>query len=223
MGVNHEEGGCRWADLLPPLLVLTDRGQAARLGLVGTLAAAVEGGARAILLREKDLARAERADLGHAIHHLLAPVGGVLVTAGPDVDLARAVGATGVHLARTDRLPVDTGGLLVGRSCHDRVEVQVAAAEGADYATISPVLWMSSKPGYGPALGMDGLAEMSATTDLPLIALGGISEDSASDCLRAGAAGVAIMGAVMASADPAETVRRLAEVVSLASAEGARR
>lgn len=199
-----------------PLLVLTDRHQAARLGLVDTVAAAVDGGARTVVLREKDLSRRAREDLAQRLARLLAPAGGTLLVAGPDVALARAVGASGIHLSATDPCPDDTSDLVVGRSCHDRDEVQAAAAEGADYATISPVAATSSKPGYGPALGLAGLAKLTSATELPLVALGGVTEASAGDCLAAGAVGVAVMGAVMASDHPAQVVSRL--VVSLCGA-----
>ena len=194
---------------LLPLLVLTDRCQAVRLGLVATVAAAVEAGARAVVLREKDLPRLAREELAAALQAVLAPVGGVLVLAGPDVGLARATGAQGVHLGAADPWPVERHGLMVGRSCHDQAEVRAATDEGADYASVSPVLPSPSKPGYGPALGMGGLRAMTAATDLPLFALGGVSEGSAADCLAAGAAGVAVMGEVMASEDPATAVARL--------------
>ncbi len=194
---------------LRALLVLTDRRQAVRLGLVATVVAAVDGGARAVVLREKDLARRPRQELAVALQDVLAPVGGVLLIAGADVDLARASGAHGLHLAAADPWPGDHPGLIVGRSCHNCAEVQAAADEGADYATVSPVLASPSKPGYGPGLGMVGLADLAAATDLPLVALGGLTEKSAAECLAAGAAGVAVMGAVMASPDPTAAVTGL--------------
>ncbi len=192
-----------------PLLVLTDRRQATRLGLVATVAAAVGGGARAVVLREKDLARPARQELAVALQAVLAPVDGRLLIAGTDVGLARATGAHGLHLAAADPWPGDLTDLVVGRSGHDHDEVRAAAAEGAEYATVSPVLASPSKPGYGPVLGMDGLGALAAVTDLPLFALGGMTEESAAEALAAGAHGVAVMGAVMASPDPGATVAAL--------------
>lgn len=196
-----------------PLMVLTDR-RASRLGLVATVAAAVDGGARAVVLRERDLDRGSRQELAVALRKVLAPVGGILLLAGADVEMARAVGAAGIHLASADPWLGDHPRLIVGRSCHNRSEVQAAADEGADYATVSPVLATASKPGYGPALGIDGLRALVAATDLPLVALGGVTEESAVDCLAAGAVAVAVMGAVMASADPSATSARLVAVLS---------
>jgi len=78
---------------LPPLVVLTDRTQA-RGSLVDVARAAVDGGATAIVLREKDLPRAERARLAEELRAVLAPVGGLLLVASdPEIT------ADGVHLA----------------------------------------------------------------------------------------------------------------------------
>ena len=199
---------------LPALLVLTDRHQA-RSGLVPTVAAAVAGGAQAVVLREKDLAGEARRCVAVSLRACLDPVGGALVIAGADVSLAREVGASGVHLGADDPWPAAVGDLVVGRSCHGRDDLARAADEGAHYATLSPVFASPSKPGYGPALTSDGLAEMVASAALPVYALGGVDAGSAPACIAAGAAGVAVMGAVMASEDPAGAAEAL--VLSLAA------
>ena len=101
-------------------------------------------------------------------------------------------------------------GLRVGRSCHTLAELAAARCEGADRVTYSPVFATDSKPGYGPALGLDGLAAgCRAVPDLPVLALGGVGPERARACVAAGAAGVAIMGAVMGADDPATVVRSI--------------
>lgn len=203
---------------LPPLLVLSDRHQADRRPLVETMAAAVEGGARAVVLREKDLAPSQRLRLGTELAELLAPVGGMLMVAGPDVEMASTIGAAGVHLASADRFPAEPGELVVGRSCHGVADVLAAASEGADYATLSPVFLSASKPGYGPPLGTRGLATAARATALPVVALGGITPANARSCMAAGAAGVAVMGTVMSAEDPTSVT---AAVLSAIEGSGA--
>ncbi len=176
---------------LPPLLVLTDRTRCAG-SLTGTVAAAVAAGARAVVLREKDLPAAERARLAAELREVLDPVGGLLVVAGVDP----AGTADAVHLAARDPFPAPRPA-LVGRSCHDRAEVAQAAAEGCDWVFVSPVFPTPSKPGYGPALGPAGLAALLAGAP-PAYALGGVGPGDVGACLAAGAAGIAVMGAVMA-------------------------
>ena len=84
-----------------------------------------------------------------------------------------------------------------------------ALRAGADYVTLSPIFLTGSKPGYGPALGLDALAAAAHTAPGPIIALAGIGPDNAAACIAAGARGVAVMGEIMRAADPEAIVRRL--------------
>lgn len=192
---------------VPRLLVLTDRAQCEAAGrtLVDTVTAAVRAGAPAILLREKDLPEPERRDLATALVDVTTAHGAQLLVAS-DPALAAEVQAAGVHLASHDPVP-DTMGLLLGRSCHDAAEVAVAVAEGVDYVTVSPVATTHSKPGYGPAIGMQGVAVLATVAgSVPVLALGGVTPAVTREVLDAGAHGVAVMGAVMGAADPARVV-----------------
>jgi thiamine-phosphate pyrophosphorylase len=183
------------------LLVLTDRAQCTG-PLVETVGVAVRCGARAVVLREKDLPAEERDRLAGLLGELLAPVDGVLIRAGG------TSGGDAVHLAAAEPFPAPRPS-LVGRSCHDAEELRRARDEGCDYATISPVFPTASKPGYGPALGLDGLAAVAAAGP-PAYALGGVAPADVRGCLAAGARGVAVMGAIMR--DPALTGAYLAEL-----------
>jgi len=194
----------------PPLLVISDRSQATR-PLVEIAAAAFAGGCRWFSLREKDVPAAERCDLLRAVVALGHRFGAV-VAVHDDVAAAIACGAGGVHLsgggdpkAARRRLPHG----LVGVSAHSPKEAAAQLAAGADYVTLSPIFLSASKPGYGPALGLDALAEAARLAPGPVIALAGIDADNAAACLAAGARGIAVMGEVMRTADPEATVRRL--------------
>lgn len=201
----------------PPLLVISDRSQA-RLPLGEIAAAAFAGGCRWFSLREKDLPVAER----RALLAELVALGrewGATVTVHDDIEAAVATGADGVHLPGGS----DSGaarllllGKLIGASAHSATEAASLIAAGADYVTMSPVFLTDSKPGYGPAIGLDGLAAAVAAAKGPVIALAGITPASAAACLKVGAAGIAVMGEVMRAADPEATVRAL--VAALAAA-----
>jgi thiamine-phosphate pyrophosphorylase len=187
---------------MSPLLVLTDRSQCVR-PLVEVIAVAVESGARTVVLREKDLSTGERAALAIELRAILDPLGGLLIWAGP--------GGPAVHLAAAHPFPTARPA-WVGRSCHDAAEVARAAAEGCDYVTISPVFATASKPGYGPALGIGGLAALCRTAP-PAYALGGVSPRDVPACLGAGAVGVAVMGGIMRDPRSVESyVAALSEV-----------
>jgi len=116
--------------------------------------------------------------------------------------------ADGVHLAGFDRYPGAYQG-IVGRSCHGLDEVRQAEIEGADYVTVSPVFESESKPGYGPALGLGGLERIARRSHVPVYALGGIDVGRVAACRHAGAAGVAVQGAVARSAEPHATIAAL--------------
>jgi thiamine-phosphate pyrophosphorylase len=194
----------------PPLLVISDRSQAKR-PLIEIAAAAFEGGCRWFSLREKDLPAAERC----ALLAELVALGrryGATIMAHEDIDAVEAVGAAGVHLpsgsdpaAARRRLPQ----LLIGASAHSSAAAAALLEAGADYVNLSPIFLTDSKPGYGPAIGLDTLAGAARTAPGPIIALAGIGPDNAAACIAAGARGVAVMGEVMRATDPEEMVRRL--------------
>ena len=186
--------------------MLTDRHQSAEAGrdLPSTVAAAVAGGTPTVVFREKDLEPDDRRALGEQVAQAC---GDAELVVASDPALAAHLGAAGVHLAQADPWPdVD---LALGRSCHDAAELDDAEAHHAAYVTLSPVFPTASKPGWGPPLGLDGFAELVTGRSVPVIALGGITADTVSACLDAGAAGVAVMGGVMAAQDPEGAVRAL--------------
>ena len=207
------------------IVVLTDRRQADAAGhrLVDVVGAALAAGADAVLLRDKDLPPIEREALARDLRRRTAASGALLIVAG-DAALAARCGADGVHLAAADPwpgaaaagLPVPGRGRPggVSRSCHTEDDLRAAADQGAAWATYSPVFRTTSKPGYGPPLGTDGLAAAHrAVPDLPLAALGGVDHTNAAACVAAGAGLVAVMGAVMAAADPGAEVAALRAAV----------
>ncbi|MFY1635924.1 thiamine phosphate synthase [Solwaraspora sp. WMMB335] len=188
------------------VLVLTDRRRATR-SLPEVIRGAVDGGARMVVLRERDLPRAERVALAERLRTILAPAGGLLIAAGPD-----PLEGDAVHLRAAGPYPPPRFG-LVGRSCHDETELGRLTVE--NYVTVSPVFPTASKPGYGPPLGLAGLARLARLAPVPVFALAGVtSGEQAAACRAAGAAGVAVMGALMRAVDPAGFVGRLAGALS---------
>ena len=198
----------------PSLLVISDR-QQARRPLEEIAEAVFAGGCRWFSLREKDLPPQQRRALLGALV-VLGHRFGAVVTAHEDIEAVAAVGADGVHLpsggnpeAARARLP----GALIGASAHSADEAAVLLRSGADYVTASPVFLTASKPGYGPALGLEGLARIVARAPGPVVALGGITADNAALCLSVGVRGIAVMGEIMRSADPQATVEGILRAV----------
>jgi thiamine-phosphate pyrophosphorylase len=191
-----------------PLLVITDRHQA-RHSIEAIATAVGRGGGRWLLLRDRDLAREERWNLAARLARLGAEQG-FAFSVSTDIDLAAAVGAAGVHLQSAAAVAPARRRLgsaaIIGVSAHGLAEV--AAAAGADYATLSPIFLTGSKPGYGPALGT-GALRAAAAVDIPVLALGGVTAQTAAACLSAGARGIAVMGEIMRAEDPGGIVADL--------------
>jgi thiamine-phosphate pyrophosphorylase len=200
---------------VPPLLVISDRRQTG-LPLERVAKGVFAGGGRWFSLREKDLPPAERrALLGRLV--ALGRRFGAVVTVHEDIEAAAAADADGVHLpsagnvaAARSRLPHG----LIGASAHSADEASALLRAGADYVTVSPIFVTSSKPGYGPVLGLDGLGCIVAEAPGPVVALGGITDGNTAACLAAGARGIAVMGEVMRSEDPRVAVERLLHAIS---------
>ena len=195
----------------PRLLLVTDRLQA-RLPLEDVVAQACAGGCRWVSLREKDLPADEQAGLARS----LAPIAqryGARLTLHGDAALALSTGLSGVHLAATGDAAAARAVLgphaLVGISVHSAAEAATLDPRMVDYAIAGPAFLTASKPGYGPALGPDGLATTCRAAPVPVIAIGGIEAENVGDVIKAGVAGIAVMGSVMRSAQPRETIQDL--------------
>lgn len=160
---------------------------------------ALRGGPFALLLRDKHLAWERRCELAGRLEPLLSAAGGELIIADPPEAVPAA------HLSARFPAPVPRPSRL-GRSVH----VGEPVPADLDYITYSPVWATDSKPGYGPAVGLDGLAERVAAAPVPVYALGGVTGPARARAARgAGAAGVAVMGAVMRSNEPERVVAAL--------------
>ena len=200
---------------VPPVLVISDRRQARR-PLEELAEAIFAGGCRWLSLREKDLPAGERRALLSALV-VLGRRWEATVTVHEDVDAAAEAGADGVHLPSAGNPAAARArfaGGLIGASAHSAREASALLSSGADYVTISPVFLTASKPGYGPALGLDGLAEIVAQVPGPVIALGGVTPANAPLCLSAGASGVAVMGEVMRATNPQAVVEAMLAAIS---------
>ncbi len=179
-----------------------------RRRLLEKIAEAARAGVDYIQLREKDLASRELESLGREAVRVVRearklasgnrkPETAILINSRTDVVLA--VQAEGVHLRSDDISPREVrqiwkcGGSaldpLIGASCHSPAEVDQAAANGATFAVFAPVFEKKDIPTTQPV----GLAmlQQACRTNIPILALGGITLSNARSCLEAGAAGIA--------------------------------
>lgn len=191
--------------MLPKLYLITNSRQAAA-PLPTVLRACFDAGAAFVQLREKHLSHRQLSILAERLVPLAHAHGAkMLINSYPDI--VRKTGADGVHLpfGHTSGAPQAAG--VVGVSAHSLAEAKLAAAQGADFITLSPVFETPSKPGYGPALGVDELARVCEAVEIPVYALAGITPERVRGCLEAGARGVAVMGGVMRAENAGAAVR----------------
>jgi thiamine-phosphate pyrophosphorylase len=146
-----------------------------------TARVAVEGGATVIQLRLKDRPTSEVVAAGRPLRALPA-----MFVVNDDVEAAIELGADGLHLGRDDAGAERALASGLGREAEQR---------GAAYIGAGPVWDTPSKLDADPPIGLDGLRAICAAVSVPVVAIGGVDATNAGDCIRAGAAGVAVIRA----------------------------
>ncbi len=151
----------------------------------------LDKGIRMFQLREKDLPSDELFSLAEKMANILHGYNAVLII-NDRVDVAVLTGANGVHLPEKS-IPIEAikhkfPDLIVGKSCHSLEGALKAEKEGADYITFSPIF---SSPGKGKPVGLEALKEVVSAVNIPVYALGGITENKIKDVLETGAYGIA--------------------------------
>jgi thiamine-phosphate diphosphorylase len=207
------------------LHVLTDRDWSRGREMLAVAEAAIEGGATVIQLRDKTASMRQLIEEGLALRRLTRQRG-VLLIVNDRVDVALALDADGAHIGQDDMLAAMARALLgpnriLGVSAGNLDEAAGAVAAGADYLGVGPIYATRAKADAGPETGPDLVREIAARFDVPLVGIGGITPENAGEVIRAGAAGVAVITAVVAADDIAAAARNLRGAVD--KARGARR
>lgn len=203
---------------LPKLYAITDA-RLSGLSHAGQVARLCEGGARLVQLREKHLpAREFHAEVSEALR--VARLFGAQLIVNDRADVALVAGADGVHLGQDDLPPraarlVLGEGKIVGFSTHSVEQASEAARLPVDYVAIGPVFDTASKENPDPVVGLEGVRRVRvAIGRLPLVAIGGITAETAPAVIEAGADSVAVIGALLNTSDPAEITRRTRDLLA---------
>jgi thiamine-phosphate pyrophosphorylase len=193
------------------LYLVSDRAQTGGRDLLWVLERALEGGVRAVQLREKDLSGRELFHLAERTKRLCDRFGAALFI-NDRIDVALGVHAEGVQLASAS-MPVEAARLLLGEkrligvSTHSMKEAEAAQRARADFILFGPVYFTPSKAAYGKPQGIAVLKEVVEKIRLPVYAIGGIKEENVGEVKATGVKGVALISAVLAAAAPAEGAR----------------
>ena len=194
------------------LYAITDRHRCTPTLLTEVISELLDAGVTAIQLREKDLSSEELSHLAQPIAELCRDYKAKLFI-NTDTRVAHKVGAAGVHLPASAEsvslVKAQMGdGFSIGCSVHSLDAAKKREAEGADFLMYSPIYPTASKPGYGPAVGVENLAKVVGRVKLPIFALGGITPARVSKCLAAGTFGVAVMSGVMSPKNAGKQAKR---------------
>ena len=189
-------------------------------GLLDTIEAALKGGVTAVQLREKSGTDREILATADRVRELCLDHDAAFFF-NDRLDLALAAQADGIHLG-VDDLPIPAArriagqGFLIGFSPDTDMGARSARLEGASYLGVGPVFGTTTKSDAGAAIGLSVLKRRIEISDLPVVGIGGIDAGNAGSVIRAGAAGIAVMSAILKSSDPEASTRALREAVDAA-------
>jgi thiamine-phosphate pyrophosphorylase len=188
------------------LCLVTDRKLTQGRDLCAVVEQALDGGVRAIQLREKDLGGKELFELADKISVLCRRYNAQLFI-NDRIDVALAVGAAGVQLGKTS-LATETARTLLGAdkligfSSHGVDEAIAAQRNGANFLLFGPVYFTPSKAPFGAPQGVTALKELVDKVTLPVYAIGGINAANLAATMNTGVRGVALISAIMSAENP---------------------
>jgi thiamine-phosphate pyrophosphorylase len=200
-----------------PLYLVSDRNQTQGRDLLWVLEQALDGGVKAIQLREKDLDGKQLFLLAEKVRVLCYRYKALLFI-NDRIDVALAVEADGVQLAKA-ALPIATARALlsaeriIGASVHSLEEAREAEGNGADFVLFGPVYFTPSKAAYGAPQGLAALKKIVENIALPVYAIGGIKPDNAASVMDTGVRGIALISAVSSAADPKAVAAQMQKLV----------
>jgi len=195
------------------LYLITDRKLTHGRDLVWVVERALDGGVKAVQLREKDLSGKELFTLAERVAQLCQRYHAQLFI-NDRVDVALAVDAAGVHLSEAS-IPVPAARALfgahrsIGVSTHTLEGARRAEQVGADFIVFGPVYFTPSKANFGAPQGIKALQIIVENIALAVYAIGGIKADNLLDAKRVGCRGVALISAIMSAEDPALAAKQI--------------
>ncbi|MDR1504267.1 MAG: thiamine phosphate synthase [Prevotella sp.] len=200
------------------LYLVTDRSLSLGRPLETVVEEAVKGGVTMVQLREKDASTLDFYNLAMRLKSILKPYNVPLII-NDRLDIALACDAGGLHIGQSD-MPYSVARKLLGKdkiiglsveSIQDAID---ANNLDVDYIGISPVFGTQTKTDTAPALGLEGIGEITRISGHPSVGIGGINLTNAQDIIQAGANGISVVSAIMSAPDPQQSARQLKEIIN---------
>ena len=182
-------------------------------GMLRTTEEALEDGVTIVQLRAPTWKKRALAACARDLLEMLRPRGIPLII-NDHADVAAAVGADGLHVGQDDLSSADARriigpDMILGLSAGNVDEVRGVDPALVDYLGIGPVWATATKKDAGAAVGLEGLASLSAASPLPVVAIGGIGASNAADVMRTGVDGIAVVSAICGQASPRTAAENL--------------
>jgi thiamine-phosphate pyrophosphorylase len=181
----------------------------------------LRAGARQFQYRNKTSSSRELLHASQALCLTVRQQGGTFVV-NDRADIARIAGATGVHLGQND-LSVTAAREVLGSDCmiglstHNLQQFEAAVESGADYIAVGPIFATGSKTNPDPVVGVDFVRQARKLTRKPIVAIGGITTESAQEVLDAGADSIAVIRDILSAKNPAARVRQYLKILPAAA------
>ena len=200
------------------LYLVTDRSLSLGRPLETVVEEAVRGGVAMVQLREKDASTLDFYNLAMKLKSILKSYNVPLII-NDRLDIALACDAGGLHIGQSD-MPYSVARKLLGKdkiiglsveSIQDAID---ANNLDVDYIGISPVFGTQTKTDTAPALGLEGIGEITRISGHPSVGIGGINLTNAQDIIQAGADGISVVSAIMSAPDPQQSARQLKEIIN---------
>ena len=208
--------------MLKGLYVITDKKLIPRDSFASAVEEAIRGGASVVQLREKDTPEDEIIEIGKSLLKVTSEYGVPLII-NDSAELAREIGADGVHLGEDDPDVAHARDVLgrdriIGVSCYGKIERGInAERDGADYVAFGTPYFTPTKPERTPT-SFDVLREaVKRIKSIPVFAIGGITSENAEEVLETGVDGIAVITSVFGTPDPEGAARDLTQVIKKCS------
>ncbi|MEK7773638.1 MAG: thiamine phosphate synthase [Deltaproteobacteria bacterium] len=187
------------------LYAIIDTAYVGRDGVREAAVGLLSGGARIVQLRAKDAAPRDALEASRIIREVTEKSGAIFIV-NDRVDIAMISGADGVHLGQNDLPVAEVRRLLgpdriIGLSTHDVKEALEAGPLGADYISLGPIFPTTTKKDAHPPRGLPLLSEIRKAVRLPIVAIGGITQENMEDVFKAGADSAAMISGILTQGD----------------------
>lgn len=202
------------------LYLITDRKLAVKRSLVKIVQAAIAGGATILQLREKNRPTQEIIKFGLTLRKITKSLGIPLIV-NDRPDIALAIEADGVHLGQEDMTAIMGRRLLgprkiIGVTASNPHQAKKAQREGANYLGASDIFGTATKPDAGVPIGLKTLKAIVESVSIPVVGVGGVNKENASQVIKQGAAGIAVISAIIGASDPKKATSELSKIVKKA-------